>query len=196
MEKEHRIKFWLVGCVVFWSCFLARQDAPPQAVERIVEVKAAQFEYVGQSYKMALVDSQQCFVLSGSSKDTLWGVAFLDEDILLREVDLISATPTENERQVYQVELYDLLLNAVADTADYTFKNRNESEATLLFKTGDARLNRRQSVTERMSLTEVNEFLTGNAVGILVVRLPQLLEDHGGKSYFFGIRLHVATTER
>lgn len=196
MEKERRIKFWLVGCLAFWSCFLARQDAPPQAIEKVVEVKAVNFEYVGRNYRMALVDSQQCFVFSGSSRDTLWAVSFLNEDILLKEVNLVSATPTEIERQVYQVELYDLLVNAVTDTADYTFKNRNEPEAILTFKAGDARLNRRQRLTEYVRLDELNEFLSGNAVGILVTRLPQLLEDQGGKSYFFGVSLHVATIQK
>lgn len=193
MEKERRIKFWLVGCVVFWSCFLARQDAPPQAIERVVEIKAEQFEYIGRSYKMAFIDSQRCFIFSGSGKDTLWGVAFLDEDILLREVNLISATPTETERQVYQVELYDLLLGAAADTADWTFKNRGEPEAVLQFKTGDARMHRRQKLTEYMSLGETSEFLSGNGVGILVTRMPQLLDDQGGKSCLFGVNLHAAT---
>jgi hypothetical protein len=172
---------------------LARQDAPPQAIERVVEIKAEQFEYIGRSYKMAFIDSQRCFIFSGSGKDTLWGVAFLDEDILLREVNLISATPTETERQVYQVELYDLLLGAAADTADWTFKNRGEPEAVLQFKTGDARMHRRQKLTEYMSLGETSEFLSGNGVGILVTRMPQLLDDQGGKSCLFGVNLHAAT---
>lgn len=193
--KAYR-KFWLILTAMIWSCFLARRDAPPQAIERIVEVKAASFEYVGRSYRMALIDSQQCFIFSGSSKDTLWAVAFLGEDILLKEVNLVSATPTETERQVYQIELYDLIVNATTDTADWTFKNRGEPEAVLMFRAGDYRLHKRQKLTEYMKLDELNEFLSGNAVGILATRLPQLLEDQGGKSYFFGISLHVATVPR
>lgn len=189
-------KLWPILTAMIWSCFLARRDAPPQAIERIIEVKAVNFEYVGRNYRMALVDSQQCFVFSGSSRDTLWAVAFLNEDILLKEVNLVSATPTETERQVYQVELYDLLINAATDTADWTFRNRNEPEAIITFKAGDYRLHKRQKLTEYMRLDELNEFLSGNAVGILVTRLPQLLEDQGGKSCFFGVSLHVATVQR
>jgi hypothetical protein len=195
MEKERRNRFWLVGCLVFWSCFLARQDAPPQAVEKIIEVKATNFEYVGDSYKLAVVDSQKCFVFSGSETDTLWAVVVLNEALLLRDVDLISATPSELQGQVYRVELYDLLLNNDSDTVGYTFKHREEPKVILQFKTGDERLNRRQKVTVQMKLEEVNEFLIGNAVGILVTRMPQLLEDHNGRSYFFGVRLHTAENE-
>lgn len=191
MEKEHRIWFCFAGCLVFWSCFLARQDVSPQVVEKIIEVKAEKFKTTANHYNTTTLDSQFCFIFCGFHSDTLWTAVTLGEALLVRTVDLIVATPAETERQVYKIELYDILLGGEEDTAAYTYENRNKPEAVLIFKAGDARRRQRQKLTERMALVELNKFMDGNMVGILVTRMPQFMEDRNGKSYFFQVNLHI-----